>query len=91
VKYLLVNLAGVRYIDAAGIGELVACHNHVQARQGLIRLIGPSGRVQALLALTRIGEAFKILRTEREALASLSHSSGGKFGTRGQRSAVASP
>ena len=47
VRYLLVNLTGVRYMDAAGIGELVACHNRVQARQGLIRLISPSGRVLA--------------------------------------------
>jgi anti-sigma B factor antagonist len=89
VKYLLVNLSGVKYMDAAGIGELVTCHSRVQARRGLIRLINPSERVQDILTLTRIGEAFEILRDEKEALASLFRSSGGSLNARRQLSAAA--
>jgi anti-sigma B factor antagonist len=89
VRYLLVNLGGVKYMDAAGIVELVTCYKRVQARRGLIRLISPSDRIHDILTLTRIGEAFEILRDEKEALASLAGSSGDNLNACSPRSAVA--
>jgi len=67
---ILLNLGGVNYMDSAGIGELVACYKRVLERKGKMKLVNPAGRVQDLLALTKLDEYFDTFQTEQEALAS---------------------
>ena len=67
---ILLNLSGVTYMDSAGIGELVACFKRVVEQKGIMKLVNPAGRVQDLLALTKLDEYFETYPSEPEALAS---------------------
>ncbi|HZE90052.1 MAG TPA: STAS domain-containing protein [Verrucomicrobiae bacterium] len=67
---IILNLASVSYMDSAGIGELVACYKRVLERKGKMKLVNPAGRVQDLLALTKLDEYFDTFSTEQEAIAS---------------------
>lgn len=67
---ILLNLDKVSYMDSAGIGELVACFKRVRDKEGVMKLVNPGGRVQDLLALTKLDEYFETYESEAEALAS---------------------
>ena len=67
---LLLNLEKVSYMDSAGIGELVACFKRVVEKKGIMKLVNPEGRVQDLLALTKLDEYFDTYHSEGEALGS---------------------
>ncbi|HEY3174293.1 MAG TPA: STAS domain-containing protein [Candidatus Polarisedimenticolia bacterium] len=67
---LLLNLEKVSYMDSAGIGELVACFKRVVEKKGVMKLVNPEGRVQDLLALTKLDEYFETYQSEQEALGS---------------------
>ncbi len=69
-RRLLLNLGNVTYMDSAGIGELVACFKRVKDHDGLMKLVNPAGRVQDLLALTKLDAYFETYNDEGEALAS---------------------
>ncbi|HKY31896.1 MAG TPA: STAS domain-containing protein [Candidatus Polarisedimenticolia bacterium] len=67
---ILLNLDKVSYMDSAGIGELVSCFKRVVEKKGIMKLVNPGGRVQDLLALTKLDEYFETYTSEGEALAS---------------------
>ena len=67
---ILLNLDKVTYMDSAGIGELVACYKRVREKGGIMKLVNPAGKVQDLLALTKLEEFFETHNSEGEALAS---------------------
>lgn len=69
-KSILLNMAGVSYMDSAGIGELVACYKRATEKGAKLKLLNPTGKVQDLLVLTKLQEIFEIFRDEREALTS---------------------
>lgn len=55
-RRILVNLAEVTHLDAAGLGELVAARNIVAAANGSFRITGAAGRVRRLLVLTGVSD-----------------------------------
>ena len=67
---ILLNLSKVKYMDSAGIGELVACYKRATEKSGTVKLLNPSGKVYDLLQLTKLEEVFETYRDEPEALAS---------------------
>jgi anti-sigma B factor antagonist len=67
---ILLNLEKVKYMDSAGIGELVACYKRAKEKNGVVKLLNPSGKVYDLLQLTKLEEVFETFRDEREALVS---------------------
>jgi anti-sigma B factor antagonist len=67
---ILLNLEKVKYMDSAGIGELVACYKRSKDHKGTVKLLNPSGKVYDLLQLTKLEEVFETFRDEKEALAS---------------------
>lgn len=69
-RNVLLNLKAVTYMDSAGIGELVACKKRAAERNGVIKLLNPTGRVYDVLQLTKLIEIFEVFRDERDALAS---------------------
>lgn len=69
-KNILLNLEGVSYMDSAGIGELVACYKRAREKGGTVKLLKPAGKVQDLLALTKLEEVFDSYQTEKDALVS---------------------
>ena len=70
-KNILLNMAGVSYIDSAGLGELVALYTHTTRREGQLKLVALSGRFVDLLQLTKLHTVFDIF--DNEAMAVLSY------------------
>jgi anti-sigma B factor antagonist len=69
-KHVLLNLEKVSYMDSAGIGELVACYKRAKEKDGIVKLLNPSGKVYDLLSLTKLEEVFETYKDEKEALVS---------------------
>ncbi|HEY6362082.1 MAG TPA: STAS domain-containing protein [Vicinamibacterales bacterium] len=62
-RKIVVSLAGVSDLDAAGVGELVHAYNVTVAANGILRITQAFGRVRELLA--RVG-LLDLLHVERE-------------------------
>jgi anti-sigma B factor antagonist len=69
-RQILLNLQNVKYMDSAGIGELVACYKRAKEKDGTVKLLNPSGKVHDLLQLTKLEEVFDTYLDEKEALVS---------------------
>lgn len=69
-KKILLNLAGVGYIDSSGIGELVSSFTAVNKEDGSLKLLGLTQKIQDLLAITKLLTVFDVFENEGEALSS---------------------
>lgn len=65
---ILLNLAGVDYIDAAGLGELVSAHVTVNQYGGQIKLLHLTEMLRYLLKTTKLLTVFDVYDHEPEAL-----------------------
>jgi anti-sigma B factor antagonist len=66
----VLDLGHVRYIDSAGLGELIHAFAAVRNRGGAMKLLNVTKRVNELLVLTRLLTVFESFDSEAEALAS---------------------
>jgi anti-sigma B factor antagonist len=69
-KKLLLNLAGVSYVDSSGIGELIANYTTVSRQGGQLKLLNLTDRIQNLLVITKLLTVFDVYENEPEALKS---------------------
>jgi len=69
-KKLLLNLAGVKYIDSSGIGELIANYTTLSRQGGQLKLLNLTEKVQNLLVITKLLTVFDSYDNEAEALKS---------------------
>jgi len=69
-KNILLNLAGVGYIDSSGIGELIANYTTVGRGGGQLKLLNLTEKVQDLLVITKLLTVFDVYEEESEALSS---------------------
>jgi len=67
--HIALNLTGLTYLDARGLGELVAALNTVRGRGGRLTLVAPSPRVAKMLTVTRLDSVFERCNSEGELLA----------------------
>lgn len=67
---LVLDLGHVRYVDSAGLGELVHAFSAVRNRGGAIKLLNITRRLTDLLVVTRLLTVFDCFDGEAEALAS---------------------
>ena len=67
---ILLNLAGVRYIDSSGIGELIANYTTVGRSGGHLKLLNLTDKVQDLLVITKLLTVFDVYENEAEGLSS---------------------
>ena len=69
---ILLNLAGVGYIDSSGIGELVSSFTAVNKEGGVLKLLNLTQKIQDLLAITKLLTVFDVYDSEADALSSFS-------------------
>ncbi len=69
-KKVLLNLAGVGYIDSSGIGELVSSYTTVKQEEGQLKLLNLTQKLQDLLAITKLLTVFDVYEDEGTALGS---------------------
>jgi len=67
---VLLNLAGVKYIDSSGIGELIANYTTISRQGGQLKLLNLTDRIQNLLVITKLLTVFDSYEDEAEALKS---------------------
>ena len=67
---VIVNLAGVPYIDSGGLGELVACYTTLARAGGRLTLLNINTRNHDLLSITKLVSVFETFDTEQAAIES---------------------
>ena len=67
-KKILLNLAGVGYIDSSGIGELVSSYTAINKDGGQLKLLNLTQKLQDLLTITKLLTVFDVYEDEAEAL-----------------------
>lgn len=66
---ILLNLAGVTFIDSSGLGELIASHVTVQSKGGEIKLLQLTQSLKDVMNAAMLLDLFDVYETEFEALA----------------------
>jgi len=69
-KHLLLNLAGVTYMDSAGLGEMASAYIKLNSIGGKVKLMHAQDKVYDLLRLTRLSALLVTYSDEAEAIAS---------------------
>jgi anti-sigma B factor antagonist len=67
---IVLNLAGVSYIDSGGLGTLVALYTTARNAGGSIKLANLTERVGDLLQVTKLLTVFEVFDSEKAALES---------------------
>jgi anti-sigma B factor antagonist len=65
---LILNLAGVDYIDSTGLGGLVISFTSVRKTGGTVKLLNLSRRNIELLVLTKLETVFEVFMDEQDAI-----------------------
>src|SRR6266481_4977980 len=73
-RKIVLNLAGVPYVDSAGLGEIVRTYTTVSRQGGSMKLLNLTKRITDLLAITKLLTVFETFDTESEAIKSFSSS-----------------
>jgi|SRR5437667_651667 len=64
VKIIVLDLSQTVYLDSQGLGAIIAFHNRMRRRNGVVRLLDPSPLVQQALELTRLHRVFDIVKCD---------------------------
>jgi len=68
VKNVILNMAGVDYIDSTGLGLLVVCYTTFRKVGGALKLLNLSRRSIELLLLTKLETVFEVFDDEQDAV-----------------------
>src|SRR4026208_871476 len=63
-KKVLLNLAGVGYIESSGIGELVSSYPSINNASGQLKLLNLTQKLQDLLTITKLLTVFDVYDSE---------------------------
>lgn len=69
-RKIILNLAGVPYMDSGGLGELVRCSVITGKASGAVKLINLTSKITDLLAITKLSNVFDSFDSESAAIAS---------------------
>jgi anti-sigma B factor antagonist len=72
-KKIVLNLAGVHYIDSSGVGELVASFTAVRNSGGELKLLNLTQKVQDVLNVTKLYTVFDVKDDEFKAVKSFDY------------------
>jgi anti-sigma B factor antagonist len=65
---IVIDMAGVPYIDSSGVATLVECLQSVSRYQGRLRLCSLTKRASGVFEISRLDTVFRIYGTLEEAL-----------------------
>jgi anti-sigma B factor antagonist len=72
-QQVVLNLAGVPFIDSAGLGALALGFTLLKKAGGLLKLAEAPPRVQDALEMTRLTRLFPVYTSEKDAAASFAN------------------
>ena len=73
-RKIVLNLAGVPYVDSAGLGEIVRTFTTVSRQGGSLKLLNLTKRITDLLAITKLLTVFETFDVEDDAVKSFTAS-----------------
>lgn len=65
---IVLNLAGVDFIDSTGLGAMVVCYTTLQKAGGRLVLLNLKRRQLELLVLTKLSTVFEVFDDQQEAV-----------------------
>ncbi len=68
-KKIILNLAGITYMDSSGVGELVSAYTAVKNKGGELKLINLTEKINDLMTITKLVTVFDIKDDEAAAIA----------------------
>jgi len=71
-KKVILNLAGVKYVDSSGVGQLVGALTTARGEGVALKLVNPVKQVSDLLRMTKLYTVFDIREDENAAINSFS-------------------
>ena len=71
-KNILLNLAGITYVDSSGVGQLVGAMTSARNQAVSLKLLRPNTQVLNLLKMSKLDTVFDIFEDEATAVASFS-------------------
>jgi anti-sigma B factor antagonist len=74
-KRIILNLAGVDYVDSAGLGALVAGASSIRRAGGDLKLANLTDRIRGLMQITRLSTLFEVHDSLEKACSSFGTSS----------------
>jgi anti-sigma B factor antagonist len=74
---LVVNLAGVNFLDSSGLGVLIGAWHRLGARRGSLALAAPSRQIQRILATTGLTKVLAVYDLEADAVQACRQPAGG--------------
>jgi anti-sigma B factor antagonist len=69
-RKLILNLAGVPYMDSSGLGELISCYTAIRKLSGSVKLLHLNDRLQYLLTVTKLSALLETFDSEPAAISS---------------------
>ena len=68
VLHVVLDLAGVKYINSCGLGSLICALTTLRKTGGDIRLVGVGEHIREILEITRLNRTFEIYPSLKDAL-----------------------
>ena len=68
LKNVILNMAGVDYIDSTGLGALVVCATSLRKSGGNMKLLNLNKRNLELLVITKLATVFDLFTDEQDAV-----------------------
>ncbi len=69
-KNIVLNMAGVSYVDSAGLGELVGAYTTATNQGGALKLLHLQGKMKDLMQITKLHTIFPAFEDEKAAVES---------------------
>jgi|SRR5579884_3148209 len=69
-KNIILNMAGVGYVDSAGLGELVGAYTTATNQGGSVKLLNLQGKMKDLMQITKLHTIFPSFEDEKAAVES---------------------
>jgi anti-sigma B factor antagonist len=69
-KQIVLNMAGVTYVDSAGLGELVGVYTTATNQGGAVKLLHMQGKLRDLMQITKLHTVFPSFEDEKKAIES---------------------
>jgi len=70
MKKIIVNLAGIKWINSTGVGILITGYTTLRKNGGDLRLLNVSRKIESMLYVTKLNLIFECFDDEQEAVAS---------------------
>lgn len=69
-RKIVLNMAGVGYVDSAGLGELVGLYITAKNQGGAVKLLNLQKKLSDLLSITKLETVFETYDSEQRAVGS---------------------